>query len=530
MHLSKSIGFVLITSFAASFALAQEQTNASRAAETTGLSVPSTSTGEERLDVGAIVVGNLTALQPNDFADIIEDYAASAVTAADLATLVNRIASRARERGYVFASAAIEPQSLGAGVLRIRVEEGAIDEVRIKGSDNKAVRAQLNQLADGRPVTLARLERHLLLAGDVAGVRITRPRYLKEQGRRVLEVKATHQRFSGRAELSNEGTRPVGPVRAQIALDANALFSSHDQVDLTYATAPASPEELQRLSARYGLLVGSQGTELSLAASYSSIKPGAYLESREILGQATRVSAQLRHPLKRSRALSVWVNGEIDWTELLQEREGILARRNRVAAFRVGVRSRALVAGGQAFASLTLSQGLDTLGTTPLGDALSSRPDAAPDFTSLAAYLQWARPLSSTISILLAGQGLVSAGPLPITEDFGLGGTRFLRGYNFNERSGDRGVAGLVEMRYDWDARVGPFSDVQLYAFADGGVVGNLDAGRGSGSLASGGGGVRTELANALDIEVSLALPMTGPRFDSDDTSGRLLFSLGHNF
>jgi len=530
MYLYYGIGLVLMCCLAAPSAKAQEQTDPADTANTQSRSDQTVALEAQEFDVGAIVLDNLVALKPSDFTDILGDYAARTLGREEIGTLVNRIAARARERGYVFASAVIERQSLGAGVLKVRIEEGVIDTIRIKGSEHPAVRRQLEVLADGHPVTLNRLERNLLLAGDVAGVRLRSPRYFEDDGRRVLEVKTSHEAFAGRVELSNEGTQPVGPVRARIALDANALFSSRDAVDLTYTVTPTAPEELQRIAARYGLRFGKQGTVISLAASHSAIEPGAYLESREIVGDATRISIRMRHPLQRSQKLSVWLDSEVEWTQLRQDRAGDLARRNRVATLRTGVRSRARVAGGYGFASLTLSQGLDALGATPLGSSLSSRPDAAPDFTSLAAYVQWNRPLENGISLFLSGQGLVASGPLPITEDFGLGGTRFLRGYNFNERSGDRGIAGLVELRYDWETDLALIRDLQFYAFADGGVVGNLDGGRGGGSLASGGGGVRTALAKGFDVEVLLALPLTGPRFDSGDTSGRLLFNIGHAF
>ena len=482
-----------------------------------------------RFEVGAIVLDNLVAMQRSDFADILAAYAGRSLTSNDLASLSNRLAERARNHGYIFATVTIARQPLTAGVLRITVEEGAIDAVRVLGADHPAIRTRLAALADGQPVTLKRLERHVLLAGDVAGARVRRPRYAVEDGRRVLTVDAAHDAFGGRAELSNDGPRPIGPLRARIALDANALLSPFDALEVSYAVTPATPSESQRIAARYGLLLGGQGTELALAGSYSAIQPGAYLEEREIEGKATRLSAGLRHPLRRSRKLSVWLEGEAQWTQLRQDRSDILNRRERVAVLRSGVHTRARAGGGFLSARVTLSQGLAILGATRLGDPLAYRSDAAPDFTSLAASVQWRRALPAHLSIVMAAQGLVASGPLPLTEDFGLGGTRFVRGYNFNERSGDKGAAGLLELRYDWPGTIGPLRAFQLYGYGDGGVVGNYRDGRGSGSLASAGGGLRTELGDILDLDIMLAVPLTGDRDDSGDMAPRLLLRMGHS-
>jgi hemolysin activation/secretion protein len=481
-------------------------------------------------DVGAIVLDNLIALTPGDFADIVQDYAARTLTPGELSALSDRVAARARENGYIFASAFIAPQSLTGGVLRVRVEEGVIDDIRIQGADDPAIRAQLQPLLDGRPVTLARLERQVLLADDIAGVSLRRPRYAREGGRGVLIVEAARARFSGRAELANDGSQPIGPLRARIDIDANGLLSPFDEVDFTYSTVPDSPSELQFVRGRYGIVLTPQGTEFVATGSYSATNPGAYLEERRIFGQSVQIGGQLRHPLRRSRGFSLWLDAEFEYRDLRQERFDALARHDRIPVVRTSLYTRAIAAGGALSARLTLSQGLDILGATQRGDPLASRPDASPDFTVLSGWVRWQRDLSGPFSLALAGQGQISSTPLLITEDIGLGGNRFLRGYNFSERSGDNGIMGSAELRYDWDEAFGLVRGMQLYAYADGGVVGNLDDGRGSGSLASGGGGIRTDITRDLDLDLELAVPLTGARYDTDDKSPRFNVSVSQSF
>lgn len=492
-------------------------------------SAPQTA-GANRFEVGAIVLDNVIAMRRSDFADIVADYAGRSLAQDELAALSNRIAERARKRGYIFATATIAGQSLAAGVLRVTVEEGVIDEIRLIGADHPAIRAQLASLANGRPVTLKRLERQVLLADDVAGVRLGRPRYALDNGRRVLIVDATHDSFRGRVGLTNDGPRAIGPLRARIALDASALLFPYDEFEVTYTTTPASPNQLQRISVRYGLLVGGQGTKIALAASHSVVQPGAQLADRDINGEATRVSARLRHPLQRSRKLSIWLEGEAEWTELRQDRGGTLKRLERVAALRSGIYARARALGGFLSSRATLSQGLDILGASQRCNPLGYRNDASPDFTSLAGFVDWRRPLPGQFSIVMAAQGLIASGPLPLTEDMGLGGTRFIRGYNFNERSGDKGAAGLFELRYNLPEAIGPLDRFQVFGYGDAGTVGNFEQGRGSGSLASAGGGLRTRLAEVLDLGVMVAVPLTGDSEDSGDMRPRVLVNMGHSF
>ncbi|MGB3738393.1 MAG: ShlB/FhaC/HecB family hemolysin secretion/activation protein [Pontixanthobacter sp.] len=484
----------------------------------------------ETFAVGAIVIDGARALTPRDFVDIIQDYSARPVTGEELNTLADRIAGRARERGFVFATATIAPQSLDTGVLRVRLDEGRIDEIRIDGDDDAALRAQLAPLLDGGPATLDRIERQILLADDLAGVYVRRSRFEREGDRGILIVEAFRSRYSGTIELENDGSQPIGPLRARLDFDANALLTPFDELDVTLSTVPLQPEELQFAKASYGMVVNSAGTQITAIGSYSATEPGAYLADRDIFGESWRAEIEISHAVVRSRNISVWAQASAELRDLRQERDGRLARHDRIPVVRASLYSIARVLGGAMRGKITVSQGLDMFGATQEGDPLASRRDAPADFSSLSGWLEWETGLFGDVSLELGGRGQIAATPLLTTEDIGLGGTRFLRGYNFSERTGDNGVMGYGELRYDW---VDPFLGIrnfELYAYADGGLADNLEDGRGGGSLASSGGGIRTEITRDLDFDVEVAVPLTGPRYDTDDMSPRFNIRLRQSF
>ncbi|MEE4205530.1 MAG: ShlB/FhaC/HecB family hemolysin secretion/activation protein, partial [Erythrobacter sp.] len=58
----------------------------------------------------------------------------------------------------------------------------------------------------------------------------------------------------------------------------------------------------------------------------------------------------------------------------------------------------------------------------------------------------------------------------------------------------------------------------------------NLENGFGGGSLASSGAGLRTDVTNTLDFDLEVAVPLTGPRYDTDDRTPRLNVSLSKSF
>lgn len=71
---------------------------------------------------------------------------------------------------------------------------------------------------------------------------------------------------------------------------------------------------------------------------------------------------------------------------------------------------------------------------------------------------------------------------------------------------------------------------MQLYAFADGGTVTNLADGRGSGTLASSGGGFRADVTRYLDLDLEIAVPLTEPRYSTNDNTPRINLRVVQSF
>lgn len=480
--------------------------------------------------VGAITLSGLQALEPADFAEIIEPRLGQMLDDAALRALTGAIAQQAQSRGFAFATALIEPQRVSQGVLTVHVDEGRIDEIRIEGDNHPSVRAALAPLASGAPARLAQVERRLLLAEDIDGVRITSSRYFREGDKGILLVGIALDSFSATVVASNHGTRPVGPAQVRIDADINGLMASDDTLSLSYTTSPLQPRELHYGYGRYAKRVSASGTEIGVSGSLSQARPGAYLRDHRLRSRSWSIAANLLHPLLRRRSTSLWLQGELSLHGLSQWEDDMTVRRDRLAVIRGGLYGYAKLGDGWLRAGGTLSRGLGILGATETGDPLASRGDADGTFTSLYAWTDWTSAIGHGFSFRLAAQGQVASEPLLVIEEMGLGGTGFLRGYDWSERSGDRGIMGLAELRYDWKNALDTVSNAQFYGFVDGGTVGNLDNGFGSGSLASVGGGVRADLGARVWADVGVALPLSGPRYDTGDESPKVNVSVAKSF
>ena len=482
------------------------------------------------ITVGAITIAGLQVLRPSDFADIFEIYVGRTLSPPALAGLADALAQRAREKGFVLASASIPAQPLTSGILRVDLDEGNIDAVRTRGGNNRAVIAALQPLVGHGPVRQAELERRLLIAGDIDGLWLRRSRVLREGTRTVLEVDILPDPFSASVGIDNSGSRLIGPLQADLTLRASQLLADDDILSITELVTPFEPSEFGYLRARYGKRISSDGTEFAVSASYARTHPGSYLLDRDIDGTSWTARLDLLHPLLRRRRASLWVSGNIGIRTVRQDRQEVLARRDRLTVARVGLNGFADWAGGRLRSSATLSQGLDLFDATRAGDPLASRRDADGTFTTVAFSADYTRPIVGRLSGQLAVASQVAFQPLLVSEEVGLGGSEFLRAYDYSERSGDQGTMISGELRWSVPGNVAFARKPILYGFVDSGSVTNLRDGFGGGTLVSVGGGVRSRLGDILDADVGVAVPLSGERYDSGNADPVVNFRLTRRF
>ena len=471
-----------------------------------------------------------TALPPAAYAPVILPYKGRTLTGAELQDLATAVAQVARNAGYGLASAWVPEQTIEDGLLRIEIDEGRIDDIRIEGEASAAVRRVFDGLALGQPVRTADLERRLLLAGDLPGVTIDKPRVERIDGRTLLVLAARQSAVRGRAYADNWGSGTVGPVRAHLKVDVNGLFAGDDRLTVGGVVTPLDPKEFALARIAYAKAIGGNGTELTASAYAARSRPGGILSDRDFEGRSLEGSIGINHPFVRSRAASLWGETEFVVRDAEQSLADVAVRKDRLAVAKAGLYSTAELVGGTARARLSASRGLDIFDATSEGDPMRSRSDASAIFSKLEFWAHYDRTLAGPFSFQLQGEGQIASRPLLSSEEMGLGGRYFLRGYDYREFSGDKGVAGSVELRFDlprWGSLV---RDAQLYGYADAGTVGNYRDGAGGGSLASAGGGIRTWLGRNIDASLEVGVPLKDGADPDEKLNPRISFVIGSRF
>ncbi len=258
--------------------------------------------------------------------------------------------------------------------------------------------------------------------------------------------------------------------------------------------------------------IGSEGTKAILSGSLSRTEPGSTLESFNIEGESSTISVLIAHPFIRSREENL--SGRFGFLRRDSETDilGSLSARDRLRVFSLGF-SYDFVDKfrGVSLLDLEFSQGADIFNATESGTANLSRAQGKSDFSKISANLWRQQYIGEGWSVLVEAEGQYAFDSLLASEEFGFGGSRFGRGYDSSEITGDQGMAVKAELQYFHKLAKKYLKNLQAYVFYDYGSVwqkGSDFSGSDQSSLSSAGGGVRINLTDWLSGYVEVAKPL----------------------
>ena len=187
---------------------------------------------------------------------------------------------------------------------------------------------------------------------------------------------------------------------------------------------------------------------------------------------------------------------------------------------------------GTLSASAQVSRGLNILGESTTGSNDLSRFDGESDFTKL--YLDVVRDqnLGGNFWLQMEAAAQITDDRMLSPEEFSVGGSRFGRGYDFSEISGDEGFAISIEPRYWWNVRQNWLTSVTFYGFYDWGIVWNdFETSEDTDdSAASAGLGFRLKFPYRIEADFELAWPLTRPVETTDGNGMRIFFALRKSY
>ncbi len=439
-----------------------------------------------------------------------------------------------RQAGYPFISVAItgEPGAEGFD-LSVTVREGRIARVRLS-QDIGPAGVQVLRFLEGAvsegAASVARIERALLLAGDVPGVTVRgvlRPLEGGVAGELELLADVSRRPFSGLLTVDNRGFRLTGPVQFLALAQGNSFTSLGERTEAAFFTSAEAESLFGQATTEF--FVGSSGLRVRLYAGAGRTTPSGPLAEIGYAGFTTTAGVALSYPVIRSRAMNLTVGAQFDIFDNTVDTgaaPAVRASHDSLRVLRAGFDGNfrdTLLSFAPAAATtqglVRLHQGIAALGATRAGSLPGpSRRGSDAGFTKISGELTRTQPLLAlsenalfSLQATLAGQW--SDAVLPAAEKYFLGGNRIGRGFYTGQVSGDRAVAIALEAQLD--LRLPNFTleftpgqpteirhSAQLYMFYDAGrTYENLptDPDR---RVESFGGGVRTVFNDVFHLDI----------------------------
>ena len=474
---------------------------------------------------------------PSDvIAQTYQSYVRRRVSQVDLAAIAAAISDLYRRQGYHLSRAIVPPQDIAGGRVRVQVIEGRITELSIKGegAESFGIRAALEPVLAEQPARLDTLERKLLLLNDRPGMHITDTQ-LEEigtgSGRFRLIVLVQTWRIYLSSSIDNLGSAAVGPWQSYSTAAFNSLAMPGDSLAFNISTTPTHPSELLFGRIAYEAPIGNDGIRVGGSAYHSDVRPGDV--RRAFDERTTTDSAELHGSFVpwKTQVSSLVLTGSFATTDAFSRDMFGTIYGDHVRTFGLSADYKLVdPLKGTNYLTVAFRRGVNVLGASQIDD-LTSVDGASGIFSVVNFWYTRVQPITDSWSIKLASAGQFSSAPMLLSQQFYVGGAAFGRGYDSAEVSGDNGIAGSLELRFDQPLNFGYLTRYQLYGFLDSGTVWNHGFGISDGtSLTSAGAGIRVYLRDQIEAGFAVAKPLTYASPTNPDRDWRFLFSLTNTF
>jgi hemolysin activation/secretion protein len=467
-------------------------------------------------------VGGSTVYSPDELAPLTQGLTGAAVPQDKIESARAAIVELYRRDGYVFTS--VNAIIVG-GQLRLIINEGHISDVKLDGDIGPAgtqVLRFLNHLLQIRPVTVADLERWLLLASDVPGVSVRSVLNPTDTpGELTLVAQVTRKQVSGLFTADNRAFNLTGPDEGLAVVDFNSFTEFGEKTEISLYHTFNDTQTFGQAASEF--FIGGSGLKGRIYGGAGDATPTGVLRAIGYNGSTNVFGASLTYPVIRSRQQNLNIGAYFDGLDSTIDTNTGANGAKTTASFDS---LRVLSFGadytlfdnllGNSFnatnnATFRVAQGLPIFGASANGSQTAPRTGQQVDFTKVNGQFgrnqQLFQPWEGS-SVALQGTviGQATGNVLPPEEKYYLGGPHFNRGYYYGQVTGDNAlvISGEIQLNTPLPSPPGLGLDfsAQFYGFYDWGQTWENQKTDPNVTLRSAGGGVRLYLTEFVEVDL----------------------------
>ncbi|WP_179957416.1 ShlB/FhaC/HecB family hemolysin secretion/activation protein [Exilibacterium tricleocarpae] len=496
---------------------------------------------QQKFQITGVLFDWQLALPEGRLQALADQYTHRDITLADVYELAARVTAAYRDAGYILTRAVVPAQRISDGRLRLQIVEGFIDKVEVEGDAGGALSLLLRhaqRLTAARPLTAAVLERELLLAGDITGLSLRSVLTPSEgtAGAASLTLVVDRKAFDGYIAADNFGSRYLGREELMAVGYLNDVLGTAGRLGLTGVMTPDGDPELAYGAISFQQPLSANGLSLFTSYSHSRTRPELAIGALDTEGEAKTVRLELSYPFIRSRAFNLMGTLGLYGSDIGSD--NILVDpvfEDNVRNINVRLFANKLDGGGgYNTAELTYTHGVTALGGSKIGDANLSRANAGSDYRRLNFEVTRHQPLGNGLALLVGLAGQTSFNEdLLASQELGFGGRYYGRAFDPAEITGEKGLAGKMELQWRIPAALSFLQSTVFYGAYENATVEQVTVLPGEQrreKFESLGIGARATLLQRFNIDFFVAKPFARDVGAEGDRNPRVFFSMASTF
>lgn len=431
--------------------------------------------GDARVRVDRFDFSGNTAISTEELRTSLAAFDGKELNFGELTQAIETVEAHYKQAGYFLVQAYLPPQKIHDGVVEIGITEGRLGETRLEGESHVSadvVFAYLDKLPRNQPLTLAVLERQILLINELSGGQASLDLQAGDAAGTtdVVLVQKSEDSVSTLIEANNYGLPSTGENRVSATLNLNGLFNRGERITLNALSSDNAG--LGTYSVKGDFPYGVNGAHLTAAKTRAQYSLGGAFASLQASGTADSLHFGASYPLIRSRAKNLRVQVDADQSNLrdeFQTSNTVLDKQSQGVTASISYDWVDETGGGSSSkVDYSVRSANLSLGTAAAKqDAPPSGLGTAGDFMKMNLTLQRQQSLDKdwSVSGLLMAQ--VASKNLDSSEKLSLGGPTSIAGYASGEANADSGYQLKVTVRRQYSAQVSlsgfvDYSELQL--------------------------------------------------------------------
>ncbi|MCK4707439.1 MAG: ShlB/FhaC/HecB family hemolysin secretion/activation protein, partial [Gammaproteobacteria bacterium] len=428
--------------------------------------------------------------------------------------------------GFSFHRVSLPPQQLTSGTVEFQVVHFTIGAINIAGNeffDRENIEHSLPFLKAGSTPNTKQLSRRLKLVNNHASKNLVL-RFKDGEAEDAIDVELTVQDQNPQLfflTLDNTGSAESEEVRSTLGYQHGNLFNLDHSITATLTVSPQDTSATSQIGFDYHIPMYQHGANMDFLLSDSEVNSGDVADGAAITGQGSVFGFTYSRPLLSG------TNFDHQWSTGFQfkkfendiELAGGLIQNSDVVSFplELGYGFSYRMKSGVISGGLNLAMNLDSGTNNTNEDYAAVRPEAENDWSSIKYNLAYDLVFGQNWLIHAGVSGQSSSDLLIPGEQFGVGGSGSLRGFEVRSVTGDLGHQLSLEL---WTPA---YANFRFLLFVDQASVelnsGELSEGV-SYDLASTGLGMRWSWKQQLSISVDYGVIIEGLGIDEGINSG----------